>query len=108
MLRDDLHGEFPGRHKYERRNSGSIQLRQPLHDGEKEGKRFAGACLRRGDDVLAFQRLRNCRRLHGSGRGKSFAAMSRSFKEGDRVDSEKLAILLSCWREGGEHTANSR
>ena len=70
ILRDDLHGEFPGRHKNESGNSGSIRLRQPLHDGEKERERFAGSCLRRGDDVLAFQGLRNCGRLHGSGRGK--------------------------------------
>ena len=33
---------------------------------------------------------------------ENFAAMSRSFKEGDRVSSEKLCILLSCWREGGD------
>ncbi len=70
ILRNDLHREFPGRHKNQRRNSGSIRLPQLLHDGKKERERFAGSGLGRGDDVLAFQGLRNCCRLHRGGRGK--------------------------------------
>jgi len=70
ILRDDLHREFPGRHKNQSRDSGSMRLPQLLHDGKKERERFAGSCLGRGDNVLAFQGLRNCCRLHGSWRRK--------------------------------------
>jgi len=70
ILRDNLHREFPGRHKNESGDSGSSRLRQLFHDREKERERFAGSRLGRGDDVLAFQGLRNCCGLHGSWRGK--------------------------------------
>jgi len=70
ILRDDLHREFPGRHKNESGDSGSSRLRELFHDREKERERFAGSRLGRGDDVLAFQRLRNSGRLHGSWRGE--------------------------------------
>ena len=70
ILRYDLHREFPGRHKNQSGDAGSMRLPQLLHDGKKERERFAGSCLGRGDHVLAFQGLRNCCRLHGSWRGK--------------------------------------
>src|SRR5258708_11864072 len=70
ILRDDLHGEFASRNKNQSRDSGSMRLPQLLHDGKKERERFAGSCLGRGDNVLAFQGLRNCCRLNGSWRRK--------------------------------------
>ena len=70
ILRDHLHREFPGRHKNESGDSGSSRLRQLFHDRKKERERFAGSRLGRGDDVLAFQGLRYCCRLHGSWRGE--------------------------------------
>jgi len=70
ILRDDLHRELPGRHKNQSGDTGSLRLPQLLHDGKQERERFAGSSLGRGDDVLALQGLRNCRRLNGSGNGK--------------------------------------
>jgi hypothetical protein len=67
VLLDDLHGEFAGRNEDQRGDPGRIALEQALHHGDQKRQRFAGSGLRRGENILALERLRDSGGLHRSG-----------------------------------------
>ena len=46
-------------------------VRDQVNDGQDKRERFAGACLRRGDDVAARQCRHNGQGLDGRGFGKA-------------------------------------
>jgi len=70
VLIDDLHGKFARRDEHERFDPFRFRGQEPLDDRDQERQRLAGSCLRRREDVLAFQRLRDGRGLDRSRRRK--------------------------------------
>ena len=63
----NLHGKFARRHQNKRLDAARVAGCQPLDDRHQEGKGLAGSRLRRGQYVLACERLWNRGGLDGCG-----------------------------------------
>jgi len=70
VLIGNLHGKFPSGNQDECRDARSLSLKQSFHHRDQESKRFAGACLRGCNHVLALKGWRKSCRLHWCWYGK--------------------------------------
>ena len=66
-LIDHLHGKLARGDKDERGDSRRVVPQEPFHDGNKKRQRLAGTGLRGGENILAFQCMRNRAGLHRRG-----------------------------------------